>query len=149
MARFALMSSFVLLAVVPSVAGAALLPRASGSPSCVAQCPASDGAGFPLGDTSDTNGILFCSYPAVPGESPEDFYCDYNDTTGALVTDNDAGLCPSGADLSSCAPARSDSNFTAAKRRAAARAAQPRTSNPEAMAVRSALYKKKMENSAR
>ncbi|KZP20818.1 hypothetical protein FIBSPDRAFT_861260 [Athelia psychrophila] len=149
MAGFALISSFVLLAVVPSVATAALLPRASGSPSCVAQCPASDAAGFPLGETSDTNGILFCSYPAFAGESSDDFYCDYNDTTGALVTDNDAGFCPGSAALSSCAPARRDSNFKAVKRRAAARAAQPRTSNPEAMAIRSALYKKKRENSAR
>jgi len=36
---------------------------------------------------------FFCSYPAVAGEDPNDFFCTYSPTTGALVQDNDAGLC--------------------------------------------------------
>jgi hypothetical protein len=67
-------------------------------------CPATDNAGFPLGPIPPSNnvtaGTLFCSYPAFPGESPTDFFCDYNDTTGALTTDNDAGFCPGTAAIS-------------------------------------------------
>ena len=57
-------------------------------------CPPADEAGFPLGDTDYTTDPFFCSYPAFPGENPNDFYCTYSATTGALVTDNDAGFCP-------------------------------------------------------
>src|SRR5262249_27857298 len=56
-------------------------------------CPATDQLGFALGSSS-AGATLFCSYPAVPGEDPHDFYCTYNTGTGVLVTDNDAGLCP-------------------------------------------------------
>ena len=35
--------------------------------------------------------------PAFAGENPNDFFCTYNAATGALVTDNDAGFCPSSA----------------------------------------------------
>jgi PEP-CTERM motif len=59
--------------------------------------PPEDEAGFPLGDTSDSGGVLFGSYPAFPGENPLDFYCDWNDSNGNLTLDNDAGFCPSGA----------------------------------------------------
>jgi len=58
------------------------------------ECPATDVAGFPLEVHDDT---LFCSYPAVPGEDPNDFFCRYDPLTGALVLDNDAGLCPASA----------------------------------------------------
>ena len=43
---------------------------------------------------------IFASYPAVAGEDPNDFFCDYraSTTTGgdslSLTLDNDAGLCP-------------------------------------------------------
>jgi hypothetical protein len=40
---------------------------------------------------------MFCSYPAVPGENPNDFFCTYDFNTGTLVTDNDAGFCPANA----------------------------------------------------
>jgi hypothetical protein len=60
-------------------------------------CPPQDDGGFTLGQTGTMNGDLFCSYPAFPGENPDDFYCLYSFATGALVTDNDAGLCPANA----------------------------------------------------
>jgi hypothetical protein len=60
-------------------------------------CPRTDEAGFSLGDTSDAGGVLFCSYPAFPGENPTDFFCDYSSSSGLLTTDNDAGFCPSSA----------------------------------------------------
>jgi hypothetical protein len=57
-------------------------------------CPAQDNANFPL-DYSDTSGNpIFCSYPIFSGENPFDFFCTYSATTGVLVQDNDAGLCP-------------------------------------------------------
>jgi hypothetical protein len=59
-----------------------------------AACPSEDEAGFPLGTNSDSGGVLFCSYPAFAGEDPNDFFCRYNDTSGALTQDNDAGFCP-------------------------------------------------------
>jgi hypothetical protein len=62
--------------------------------SCGFVCPPQDNGGFPLEQHSDSAGVLFCSYPVFSGENPNDFYCRYNDTTGALVEDNDAGLCP-------------------------------------------------------
>jgi hypothetical protein len=40
---------------------------------------------------------MFCSYPAFEGENPNDFFCTYSAGTGALVTDNDAGFCPTNA----------------------------------------------------
>src|SRR5215467_3965009 len=58
-------------------------------------CPPQDSLGFTLGPGSTENtDPIFCSYPAVPGENPNDFSCSYSATTGALVQDNDAGLCP-------------------------------------------------------
>jgi hypothetical protein len=46
---------------------------------------------------------IFASYPAVSGENPNDFFCDFSaSTTSAsgdsltLTLDNDAGLCPAG-----------------------------------------------------
>src|SRR5262249_40438407 len=45
---------------------------------------------------------IFASYPAVPNENPNDFFCRYNAITKntgdslTLVQDNDAGLCPAG-----------------------------------------------------
>jgi hypothetical protein len=56
-------------------------------------CPPQDQLGFSLGDSNTSTDPIFCSYPAVPGENPNDFFCTYSRTTGALVTDNDAGLC--------------------------------------------------------
>jgi hypothetical protein len=57
-------------------------------------CPPQDEAGFPLGDSSNSGGVLFCSYPAFPGENPNDFFCNYNSSSGVLTQDNDAGFCP-------------------------------------------------------
>ncbi|KAF8964478.1 hypothetical protein BDZ97DRAFT_1612846, partial [Flammula alnicola] len=60
-------------------------------------CPPVDNGGFSLGSNDVTSDPIFCSYPAVPGEDPNDFYCTYSKITGALVLDHDAGLCPGSA----------------------------------------------------
>jgi hypothetical protein len=87
----------------------------------VPSVPTQDDLGFPLGspasqysfieltsgfhlvvttDASGTltaltmSGVYFASFPAVPGENPNDFFCTYNAPSGFLITDNDAGLCP-------------------------------------------------------
>ena len=65
------------------------------------ECPPQDSLGFALGAHSDNGTTLFCSYPAIPGEDPNDFFCTYNDTTGVLVQDHDAGFCPATASISS------------------------------------------------
>ncbi len=83
--------------------------------------PATDEAGFSLGDNAfdlvppveigtnsvgditswDITGTEFASYPAFVGENPLDFFCDYSVTfspsggSGPLSKDNDAGFCPS------------------------------------------------------
>ncbi|KAF8163957.1 hypothetical protein BJ912DRAFT_1068686 [Pholiota molesta] len=70
----------------------------SGTPTAFA-CPAADNLNFALGASDLTVDPIFCSYPAVPDESPSDFFCTYSKTTGALVEDHDAGLCPPSAPL--------------------------------------------------
>jgi hypothetical protein len=72
----------VLVLVLPGPARAAFV------------CPPQDNDGFALGVHCDQGTTLFCSYPGIPPGDPLDFYCTYSDSTGALVTDNDAGLCP-------------------------------------------------------
>ena len=45
---------------------------------------------------------IFASFPAVPDEDPEDFYCTYSASSTttldsvSLIVDNDGGLCPGG-----------------------------------------------------
>ena len=45
---------------------------------------------------------IFASFPAVPDEDPEDFYCTYSASSittvdsVSLIVDNDGGLCPGG-----------------------------------------------------
>ncbi len=88
--------------------------------------PPADKGGFPVGEflflpppiveigtgavgniTSwDISEAFFASYPAMPGENPNNFYCDYTISTvsgsagsedqTALTTDHNAGLCPAG-----------------------------------------------------
>jgi len=139
---------FFLLTLCPAIANAALAPRASGVSSCFV-CPSTDEGGFSSGDNSDTNDVLFCSYPAFPGEDPNDFFCTYNDATGALIEDQDAGFCPGTAVGTTCVTQQLKKRETivqALKRRAEARAAQPQTTRPEYMGARSALGKKKRGN---
>jgi hypothetical protein len=94
--------------------------------SITATPPGSDNAGFPVVDNSvspgsftattdalgnivswNIQGLLFASYPAFPGEDPNDFFCNYNVTTSnggdssSLTHDNDAGFCPASAGSSS------------------------------------------------
>ena len=57
-------------------------------------CPPADLGGFPLGASDTSTDPIFCSYPAVPGEDPNDFFCTYDATSGLLVQDHDAGFCP-------------------------------------------------------
>jgi Bacterial Ig-like domain (group 3) len=63
----------------------------------IAVCPATDILSFPLGDTSDSGGVLFCSYPLYPGATPTAYYCDYSSSSGDLTLDSDSGFCPSNA----------------------------------------------------
>ena len=41
--------------------------------------------------------VYFASYPAFAGENPNDFFCTYSVTAGALTQDHDAGFCPASA----------------------------------------------------
>lgn len=45
----------------------------------------------------DLSGVYFASFPAFPGENPNDFYCTYGVPSGSLITDNDVGFCPASA----------------------------------------------------
>ncbi|KIK05413.1 hypothetical protein K443DRAFT_675193 [Laccaria amethystina LaAM-08-1] len=74
----------------------------SGAPTCTFSCPPQDQLGFNLGVHTDDGTNLFCSYPAVDGEDPNDFFCRYSDTNGGLTQDNDASLCPVSAPSSGC-----------------------------------------------
>jgi hypothetical protein len=78
-------------------------------------CPSADEAGFAVGSTNTASNPIFCSFPAFSGENPDDFYCTYSPSTGALVTDNDAGFCPATAvsDGSSGTGSATSSDYTA------------------------------------
>jgi hypothetical protein len=80
-----------------AVVGSSIADKATVSGSSSFTCPPQDSVGFPLGTSNTSSNPIFCSYPAVSGEDPKDFYCEYSATTGALVTDHDAGLCPANA----------------------------------------------------
>jgi len=81
--------------------------------------PPSDNLGFPLGVNSLSSPVVqvgtdsvgnitswnisesvFASYPAVPGEDPNDFFCTYQAAASnggdsyTITQDHDAGLCP-------------------------------------------------------
>jgi hypothetical protein len=78
---FTLIALFALAAVRAVPAG-----QPSGAPSCTHTCPSTDQAGFPLGNSSDDGTTLFCSYPAFPGEDPNDFFCKYSSVSLPLVS---------------------------------------------------------------
>jgi hypothetical protein len=90
-------AALFVLAALPNLVSATNYPRASGTPSLYVSlnlsrqlsslthipsscfvCPETDMAGFPFSNPSDNGNILFCSYPAVPGDDPNDFFCTYN-----------------------------------------------------------------------
>ncbi|KDQ49753.1 hypothetical protein JAAARDRAFT_82108 [Jaapia argillacea MUCL 33604] len=130
--------AFILLASVLSVF-AAVAPRTpSGIASCYS-CPGTDGLGFGVGQHTNDGTTLFCSYPAVPGEDPNDFFCDYSATDGHLTQDNDAGLCPGSATSSACSPSKKRAML---KKAFEQRAAQPAPSYPEMMTPKMAFAKK-------
>ncbi|KAF8152859.1 hypothetical protein K438DRAFT_1863962 [Mycena galopus ATCC 62051] len=126
------------IAIALSFISVAQAQQPSAAPSCTPSCPAQDNAGFDLGDHSDSTGVLFCSYPAFAGENEDDFDCTYNDATGNLITDNDAGFCPGSAPVS-CHSRRfkGDDNYTALMRkRQAATEARARRSEPRQVKAR-------------
>jgi hypothetical protein len=81
---FRLETMFVHLSVITvyilaclSLVQAAALPRRSGLPSCHAVCPPTDIFDSTLGVSDTTTDPIFCSYPAVPGQDPNRFFCKY------------------------------------------------------------------------
>ncbi|KJA18146.1 hypothetical protein HYPSUDRAFT_205637 [Hypholoma sublateritium FD-334 SS-4] len=58
-------------------------------------CPTLDKGNFPVGVTNYASDPIFCAYPLTAGSSDTTFNCQYDPTTGTLVTDNDDGGCPS------------------------------------------------------
>jgi len=70
-------------------------------------CPPRDNADFPVDVNCDDGSAIFCSYPG--GADPDVFFCTYSNTTGALVSDHNKGLCPASAvdsgSESACPPA--------------------------------------------
>lgn len=108
----------------------------SGTPSAYS-CPGTDLAAFPLGTNNSDGTTLFCSYPAFPGEDPNDFYCKYSATTGAKTQDNDAGFCPNNAVASGGARRRSPEPQVPA-----APVAAPVARAPEDLKARSSLKRR-------
>ena len=70
-----------------------LLIFAAPASSHACSCPPLDALGFALGSSDTNSNPIFCSYPAVPGEDPNDFFCTYSQSDGALVEDHDAAVC--------------------------------------------------------
>jgi uncharacterized repeat protein (TIGR01451 family) len=86
-----------------------LLPTAA---SAQFTCPSQDNAGFALGQSNLTTNPIFCSYPAIQGENPNDFFCTYSQTTGNLVQDHDAGFCPAKAVSTAATPPTVSKTFS-------------------------------------
>jgi hypothetical protein len=91
------MRSFFTFFTLLAVSLAVQAQQPSGTP-CYYTCPGQDDAGFALGPGSqydqDSNGVLFCSYPAFPNEPADDFWCDYDDVR-VLTPINLWNLCRS------------------------------------------------------
>ncbi|KAG8858968.1 hypothetical protein FRB96_004788 [Tulasnella sp. 330] len=71
-----------------------LRPRASGVSSCFA-CPSQDQLGSSSVYYFNDGDALSCFYLATLSEDPNDFFCTYDDSTGALIYEHDNGFCPS------------------------------------------------------
>ena len=67
-----------LTALLAGLAAQSRAQQPSPPAACTYACPSSDEGGFALADPTSNNGVLTCSYPAFPGESPTDFYCEYD-----------------------------------------------------------------------
>jgi hypothetical protein len=81
------------------VVGATVSAEATVFP--VYDCPSQDQGNYPVGPDSgyQQDGTLFCSYPAVAGQDPLTYYCDYGGVAGGLTTDHDGDECPPSAPL--------------------------------------------------
>ncbi|KAF7345147.1 hypothetical protein MSAN_01890900 [Mycena sanguinolenta] len=123
------------VAIVLSFIGMAQAQQPSGTPQCTPSCPAQDEAGFPLGSHSNSNGVLFCSYPSTEGADPNNSYCLYDSSSGALTASHDrsphSSWCPPTA-ATTCVNSRrfkSEDNYTALLRKKREEAAMmPRSS---------------------
>ncbi|KZW01331.1 hypothetical protein EXIGLDRAFT_718472 [Exidia glandulosa HHB12029] len=119
----------VLSLLVAAFVQVAIAQQPSGVPTCSVSCPAEDRAGFAVhGSGTSAGGVLTCSYPAFEGENDGDFFCDYDETTGALADDHDAGLCPPAAGPSTCARRR---RANVVQQMAQRRAAAPQSTVPD------------------
>ena len=49
------------------------------------RCPPEDQLGFAVAEKDETSDPIFCSYPAVEGEDPYDFYCTYSKVCSSTV----------------------------------------------------------------
>ncbi len=84
-------------ATATNTATATSTNTATDKPTYDYDCSNSNALGVPLGTSDLSINPIFCSYPVVAGENPDDYYCTYSDVNGALVEDHDAGNCPPGA----------------------------------------------------
>ncbi|KAF7348314.1 hypothetical protein MSAN_01785200 [Mycena sanguinolenta] len=127
------------VAIVLSFIGIAQAQQPSGTPQCMPSCPAQDLGGFALADNSNSGGELFCSYPASEGENPNDFYCKYDSSSGALTVSHDKDdfndYCPPNA-ATTCVNSRrfkGEDNYTAMlRKKREAVAMMPRSSEARA-----------------
>jgi hypothetical protein len=67
-------------------ASAALLPRASSTPSCTYTCGSTDQDGFANypGYTADNAGTLHCEYPDPTTPEQNQYTCEYNDVSSSI-----------------------------------------------------------------
>jgi hypothetical protein len=131
----------------------------SNTPNCFT-CPPEDQLGFAVGQKNEATDPIFCSYPAVEGEDPNDFFCTYSfvcslntwsrffvhhlvQTTGALVEDHDAGLCQSDA-VNTCNQRKKREALPRSPRAGQ----QARSPKAEHMQTRSKLKKRRLDDQA-
>jgi hypothetical protein len=76
---------------------AALLPRASSTPSCTYTCGPADQDGFANypGYTTDNAGTLHCEYPDPTTHEQNQYICEYNDVRSSIFMIMNALTCAS------------------------------------------------------
>ncbi|TEB24972.1 hypothetical protein FA13DRAFT_1269549 [Coprinellus micaceus] len=131
--------AFEILSIITALAlTASLVPSTaaqSPTPSCYI-CPTEDIVDFPL------SGATYSSDPFVCEYGEPQWSCSYSTTTGALVTDNNEGLCPQAA-VYNCAERRSIMRARALPRAPAHPVPAAREVRPGLMEMRARLGEKK------
>ncbi|KAJ3519604.1 hypothetical protein NMY22_g13122 [Coprinellus aureogranulatus] len=133
--------SLVAIFLLPLVKAAALVPRASGVPTCLATCPSTIYTGYNLDSQTYDSVFVNCRYKTAGGSTRS---CYYNKNTGTGSNSFGIPACPSSVGVS-CSLSRREARgvYQAYQEQRRRRVAQPVPTVPEYMKKRAALKKRR------